>query len=81
MDFLHKKLLQASTKDQEDKIVDWMLAEAKLKQTSEKNIQNITSDKSKPASKETSMGTMKQNGKTQGNKAVDSYATMYNYIP
>ena len=47
MDFLHKKLLQATTKDQEDKIVDWMLAEAKLKQTSEKNIQNITSDKSK----------------------------------
>ena len=48
MDFLHKKLLQATTKDQEDKIVDWMLAEAKLKQTSEKNSQNITSDKSKP---------------------------------
>ena len=48
MDFLHKKLLQATTKDQEDKIVDWMLAEAKLNQTSEKNSQNITSDKSKP---------------------------------
>ena len=48
MDFLHKKLLQATTKDQEDKIVDWMLAEAKLKQTSEKNSQNITSGKSKP---------------------------------
>jgi len=47
MDFLHKKLLQATTKDQEDKIVDWMLAEAKLKQTSEKKIQNITSDKNK----------------------------------
>jgi len=31
MDFLHKKLLQATTKDQEDKIVDWMLAEAKVK--------------------------------------------------
>ena len=37
MDFLHKKLLQATTKDQEDKIVDWMLAEAKLKQASKKN--------------------------------------------
>ena len=36
MDFLHKKLLQASTKDQEDKIVDWMLAEVKLKQAVEK---------------------------------------------
>ena len=48
MDFLHQKLLQARTKDQEDKIVDWMLAEAKLKQTSEKKIQNITSDKNKP---------------------------------
>ena len=36
MDFLHKKLLRASTKDQEDKIVDWMLAEAKLKQAEEK---------------------------------------------
>ena len=47
MDFLHKKLLQATTKYQEDKIVDWMLAEAKLKQTAEKNSQNITSDKNK----------------------------------
>ena len=47
MDFLHKKLLQASTKDQEDKIVDWMLAEAKLKQAAEKNGQNINSDKNK----------------------------------
>ena len=37
MDFLHKKLLQATTKDQEDKIVDWMLAEAKLKQASKKD--------------------------------------------
>ena len=44
MDFLHKKLLQATTKDQEDKIVDWMLAEAKLKQAAEKNGQNINSD-------------------------------------
>ena len=43
MDFLHKKLLQASTKDQEDKIVDWMLAEVKLKQAAEKNSQKITS--------------------------------------
>ena len=41
MDFLHKKLLQATTKDQEDKIVDWMLAEAKLKQVQEKpNLKN-----------------------------------------
>ena len=32
MDFLHQKLLQARTKDQEDKIVNWMLAEAQLKQ-------------------------------------------------
>ena len=47
MDFLHKKLLQATTKDQEDKIVDWMLAEAKLKQVAEKNNQNINSDKNK----------------------------------
>ena len=44
MDFLHKKLLQARTKDQEDKIVDWMLAEAKLKQAVEKNIQKINSN-------------------------------------
>ena len=48
MDFLHKKLLQATTKDQEDKIVDWMLAEAKLKQTSKKNSQNISSVRNKP---------------------------------
>lgn len=47
MDFLHKKLLQATTKDQEDKIVDWMLAEAKLKQAAEKNGQNINSDNNK----------------------------------
>ncbi len=44
MDFLHKKLLQASTKDQEDKIVDWMLAEAKLKQIAEKNNSKSTLD-------------------------------------
>tara|TARA_B100000524_G_C23498635_1_gene316120 strand:+ start:354 stop:533 length:180 start_codon:yes stop_codon:yes gene_type:complete len=44
MDFLHKKLLQARTKDQEDKIVDWMLAEAKLKQAVEKNTQKINSN-------------------------------------
>jgi hypothetical protein len=48
MDFLHKKLLQATTKDQEDKIVDWMLAEAKLKQTSKKNSQNISCVRNKP---------------------------------
>jgi hypothetical protein len=33
MDFLHQKLLQAKTKDQEDKIVNWMLAEARRNQT------------------------------------------------
>ena len=48
MDFLHKKLLQATTKDQEDKIVDWMLAEAKLKQAAEKSSQNISSVKNHP---------------------------------
>ena len=37
MDFLHRKLLQARTKDQGDKIVNWMLAEAQLKQAAEKN--------------------------------------------
>jgi ABC-type cobalamin/Fe3+-siderophores transport system ATPase subunit len=44
MNFLHKKLLQARTRDQEDKIVDWMLAEVNLKQAAEKNSQKITSD-------------------------------------
>ena len=43
MDFLHKKLLQATTKVQEDKIVDWMLAEARLKQAAEENSQKSTS--------------------------------------
>ena len=47
MDFLHKKLLQASTKDQEDKIVDWMLAEAKLNQAAKKDSQKTTSDLNK----------------------------------
>ena len=47
MDFLHKKLLQATTKDQEDKIVDWMLAEAKLKQAAEKNTKKASSDRNK----------------------------------
>ena len=51
MDFLHKKLLQARTKDQEDKIVDWMLAEAKLKQTAEKNTQKINSNLKKSSTK------------------------------
>ena len=51
MDFLHKKLLQARTKDQEDKIVDWMLAEAKLKQTVEKNTQMINSNLKKLSNK------------------------------
>ena len=51
MDFLHKKLLQASTKDQEDKIVDWMLAEVKLKQAAEKNSQKFTSDINKSNNK------------------------------
>tara|TARA_B100001250_G_scaffold407550_1_gene428505 strand:+ start:2578 stop:2757 length:180 start_codon:yes stop_codon:yes gene_type:complete len=51
MDFLHKKLLQASTKDQEDKIVDWMLAEVKLKQAAKKNSQKITLDINKSNNK------------------------------
>ena len=51
MDFLHKKLLQARTKDQEDKIVDWMLAEAKLKQIVEKNTQKINSNLKKSSNK------------------------------
>ena len=51
IDFLHKKLLQARTKDQEDKIVDWMLAEVKLKQAAEKNSQKITSDINKSNNK------------------------------
>ena len=49
MDFLHKKLLQATTKEQEDKIVDWMLAETKLKQAAEKGSQK-DSTKSKRTS-------------------------------
>ena len=51
MDFLHKKLLQARTKDQEDKIVDWMLAEAKLKQAVEKNTQKINLNLKNPSNK------------------------------
>ncbi len=51
MNFLHKKLLQARTRDQEDKIVDWMLAEVKLKQAAEKNSQKITSDINKSNNK------------------------------
>ena len=51
MDFLHKKLLQARTKDQEDKIVEWMLAEAKLKQAVEKNTQKINSNLKNPSNK------------------------------
>ena len=51
MDFLHKKLLQATTKVQEDKIVDWMLAEARLKQAEEKNSQKSTSDINKSNNK------------------------------
>ena len=49
MDFLHKKLLQATTKDQEDKIVDWMLAEAKLKHDEQKGrqITGLTINQSK----------------------------------
>ena len=45
MDFLHQKLLQARTKDQEDKIVNWMLAEAQLKQAAEKNGLKTSFDK------------------------------------
>ncbi|MDA9684936.1 hypothetical protein N9U22_00085 [Pseudomonadota bacterium] len=44
MDFLHQKLLQARTKDQEDKIVNWMLAEAQLKQAAE----NQAAEKNNP---------------------------------
>ena len=44
MDFLHQKLLQARTKDQEDKIVNWMLAELKFKQAAEKNNLKSSSD-------------------------------------
>ena len=51
MDFLHKKLLQATTKVQEDKIVDWMLAEPRLKQAAEKNSQKSTSDINKSNNK------------------------------
>ena len=51
MDFLHKKLLQARTKDQEDKIVEWMLAEAKLKQAVEKNTQKINLNLKNPSNK------------------------------
>ena len=51
MDFLHKKLLQATTKVQEDKIVDWMLAEARLKQAAEKNNPKSTSDINKSNNK------------------------------
>ena len=49
MDFLHKKLLQATSKDQEDKIVDWMLAEVKFNQAAEKGSQK-DSKKSKRTS-------------------------------
>ena len=42
MDFLHQKLLQARTKDQENKIVDWMFAEVKLKQAEDKKILSDT---------------------------------------
>ena len=51
MDVLHKKLLQATTKVEEDKIVDWMLAEARLKQAAEKNSQKSTSDINKSNNK------------------------------
>jgi hypothetical protein len=47
MDFLHQKLLQARTKDQEDKIVNWMLAEAKFKQAAEKKNPKSSSDMTK----------------------------------
>jgi|TARA_B110000003_G_C16489999_1_gene473070 hypothetical protein len=33
MNFLHQKLLQAKTKDQEDRIVNLMFAESQRKQT------------------------------------------------
>jgi hypothetical protein len=39
MDFLHYKLLQARTKDQEDRIVNLMLAETKRIQDTDKQEQ------------------------------------------
>ena len=39
MDFLHYKLLQAKTKDQEDRIVNLMLAETKRIQDTDKQEQ------------------------------------------
>ena len=41
MDFLHYKLLQARTKDQEDRIVNLMLAESKRIQDTDKQEQTL----------------------------------------
>ena len=40
MNFLHQKLLQARTKEQEDRIVNLMVAEAKRKQFIQNSDQN-----------------------------------------
>jgi hypothetical protein len=45
MDFLHYKLLQARTKDQEDRIVNLMLAESKRIQDSDKQEQTLQTER------------------------------------
>jgi len=44
MDFLHYKLLQARTKDQEDRIVNLMLAESKRIQDTDKQEQTLQTE-------------------------------------
>jgi len=44
MDFLHYKLLQARTKDQEDRIVNLMLAESKRIQDTDKQEQKLQTE-------------------------------------
>lgn len=45
MDFLHYKLLQARTKDQEDRIVNLMLAESKRIQDTDKQEQALQKER------------------------------------
>jgi hypothetical protein len=45
MDFLHYKLLQARTKDQEDRIVNLMLAESKRIQDTDKQEQTLQTER------------------------------------
>ena len=45
MDFLHYKLLQARTKDQEDRIVNLMLAESKRIQDTDKQEQALQTER------------------------------------